>query len=396
VVEDRRPLLKPDRGGKLSIEYTEELWEAAFVDMTRLLAIDHPAGTDFAPNERMVPGVLEKKIFTIAHPRPVRRAWEDGEDVTELLARADHRYVVPGRETAYQGVRSEHGLVLDLGPVDRGSRGEPLTKKSRVILYLDGWIFYTDTSINVALAQRSDIRPLAPVLEVPDGRGGWRQALESFGFPAGKTKTMPVDLTGLLDPADPRVRIRTSMAIWWDRAFVTVNDPAVETRVTEIPPSRATLSYRGFSRRYRETPDGPEIFDHDDVDSAPHWADVPGRVTRYGDVTPLLAAADDRWVAFVGGDAIRIEFDGGALPALPAGWVRDYVLVSDGWDKDFDKNTLAGTTVGPYPFHAMSAYPYPEGERFPDPDFLRGGATRPVSSARFDAFVRDFGGTALR
>jgi hypothetical protein len=186
------------------------------------------------------------------------------------------------------------------------------------------------------------------------------------------------------------------MAIWWDRVFVTVDDPAVETRVTDLPPARATLSYRGFSRRYRETPDGPEVFDHDDVDGTPHWADVPGKVTRYGDVTSLLAAADDRWVAFVGGDAIRIEFDGGALPALPAGWVRDYVLVSDGWDKDFDKNTLAGTTVGPYPFHAMSAYPYPESERFPDRDFLKEWLTRPVSSARFDAFVRDFGGTALR
>jgi hypothetical protein len=307
--------------------------------------------------------------------------------VTARLARADHEYVVPGRETAYQGVRTEHALVLDLGP---------LAKDARVMLYLNGWIFYTDTSINVALAQRSDIRPLAPVLEVPDGKGGWRTAIESFGFPAGKTKTMPVDLTGLFDASDPRVRIRTTMAIWWDQAFVTVDDPAVETRVTEIPSSRATLAYRGFSRGYRETPDGPELFDHDAVDRAPHWADVPGRVTRYGDVTGLLSATDDRWVAFVGGDSMRIDFDGRAIAPLPAGWTRDYVLVSDGWDKDFDKNTLAGTAVGPYPFHAMTAYPYPEGEDFPDPDFLREWVTRPVSQDRFDAFVRDFGGPSLR
>jgi hypothetical protein len=44
----------------------------------------------------------------------------------------------------------------------------------------------------------------------------------------------------------------------------------------------------------------------------------------------------------------------------------------------------------------MSAYPYPEGERFPDPEFLKEWVTRSVSSARFDAFVRDFGGAALR
>jgi hypothetical protein len=34
-----------------------------------------------------------------------------------------------------------------------------------------------------------------------------------MGYPAGKTKTVPVDLTCLLDPADPRVRIRTNLAI---------------------------------------------------------------------------------------------------------------------------------------------------------------------------------------
>ena len=379
--------LAPDAHGVLSLDYTEELWEAAFLDMARLLAVDHPAGTDIVPNERMVPGVLEKKIFTVARPRPVRGAREDGEEVTRLLDAADHRYVVPGRATAYQGVRTEHSLVLDLGPIPPGAR---------VMLYLEGWIFYTDTSINVAISQRRDIHPLAPLLEVPDGKGGWRVAMESFGFPAGKTKTMPVDLTGIVDPRDPRVRIRTTMAVWWDAAFVTVDDPPVETRVTELSPARATLAFRGFSRRYREADDGPELFDHDAVDPSPHWADVPGRLTRYGDVTPLLSDADDRWVAFAGGDAVRIEYDARGLPPLRAGWRRDWVLVSDGWDKDFDKNTVAGTTVGPYPFHAMTAYPYPEGERFPHPRFLDEWVTRPVSPAAFDAWVRDFGEPALR
>jgi hypothetical protein len=379
-------MLAPDARGMLELDYTEELWEAAFLDMARLAAVDHPAGTDVVPNERMVPGVLEKKLFTVARPRPVVHAWEDGEDVTGLLRFADHRYVVPGRETAYQGVRTEHALVLDLGP---------LPERARVMLYLEGWIFYTDTSINVSISQRRDVRPVAPVLEVPDGRGGWRVAIEAFGFPAGKTKTMPVDLTGIVDPRDPRVRIRTTMAVWWDRAAVTVDDPAVETRVTELAPARATLSYRGFSRGYRETPDGPELFDHDSVDTAPHWADVSGRLTRYGDVTALLVSADDRWVAFAGGDAIRLEYDGRALPKLPPGWRRDWILVSDGWDKDFDKNTLAGTTVGPYPFHAMSSYPA-GAARFPDPAFLDEWLTRTVSSERFDAWVRDSGEPAIR
>ncbi len=371
-------MLAPTADGQLLLDYTEELWEAAYLDEVSLMAVDHAAGTSVVPNERMIAEALERKLFTVANPRPVRAAWSDAsgrmEDVTTRLASADKVYVDPGAETAYQGVRREHALVLDLGPV---------AKDSRVVLYLNGWIFYTDTSVNVSLSQRKDLSHFPPVLEVPDGNGGWKVAMESFGFPAGKTKTMPVDLTGLVDPADPRVRIRTTMAIFWDAAYVTVDDPAVSVVTTLLPPAKATLEERGFSRRLRETPDGPEVFDHGDVTGVPAWEDVPGKITRLGDVTELLAKTDDRWVVFKGGDAIRIEYDATQLPPVPAGWVRDYVVVSDGWDKDFDKNTVTGQTYGPWPFHAMSAYPYPESERHPDPKFLEETLTREVGPERF-------------
>lgn len=377
-------MLAPTPDGKLLLDYTEELWEAAYLDEVSLMAVDHPAGTAVVPNERMTADALERKLFTVARPRPVRAAWSDAsgrmEDVTDRLARADKVYVDPGAETAYQGVRREHALVLDLGPVGA---------KSRVVLFLNGWIFYTDTSINVSLSQRKDVVQFPPVLEAPDGRGGWKVAMKSFGFPAGKTKTMPVDLTGLLDPADPRVRIRTTMAIFWDEAFVTVDDPAVSVVTTLLPPAKATLRERGFSRRFRETPDGPEVFDHGDVSAAPAWEDVPGRVTRLGDVTDILSRTDDRWVVFKGGDAIRIAYDATRLPPVPTGWVRDYVVVSDGWDKDFDKNTVTGQSYGPWPFHAMTAYPYPDGERYPNPKFLEETLTREVGPDRFRKALGD-------
>jgi tetratricopeptide (TPR) repeat protein len=370
--------LRADAAGRLQVDYTEELWEVAFLDEATLMAVDHPEGTGVVPNERTIPGVTEKKLFTVARPRPVRAAFSDAsgrsEDVTARLARRDQAYVGPGPETFYQGVRKEHSLVLDLGDVTAGDR---------VVLFLSGWIFYTDTSINVSLSQRKDLAHFPPVLEVPDGAGGWKVAMESFGFPAGKTKTMPVDLTGLVDAKDPRVRIRTTMAIFWDEAFVTVNDPAVEVVTTSLSPASAVLSERGFPRGYRETPDGPEVFDHGDVSTLPRWEDVSGRVTRLGDVTDLLSKADDRWVAFKGGDAIRITYDASKLPPLAAGWRRDWILVSDGWDKDFDKNTVTGQSYGPWPFHAMSAYPYPDTEHHPDPKFLEETLTREVGPERF-------------
>jgi hypothetical protein len=371
-------MLAPTHGGKLLLDYTEELWEAAYLDEVSLMVVDHPEEVSIVPNERLIPGATEKKLFTVSVPRRVRGAWSDAsglmEDVTDRLARRDQVYVDPGAETVYQGVRREHALVLDLGPLAAGSR---------VVLFLNGWIFYTDTSINVSLSQRKDLAHFPPVLEVPDGRGGWRVAMESFGFPAGKTKTMPVDLTGLLDPADPRVRIRTTMAIFWDEAFVTVDEPAVSVATTLLRPAKATLSERGFSRRFRGTPDGPELFDHGDVSAVPAWEDVSGRITRLGDVTDLLARTDDRWVVFKGGDAIRIEYDASKLPPLPSGWKRDYVVVSDGWDKDFDKNTVTGQGYGPWPFHGMSAYPYPGSESHPDPGFLQDTLTREVGPESF-------------
>jgi hypothetical protein len=38
----------------------------------------------------------------------------------------------------------------------------------------------------------------------------------------------------------------------------------------------------------------------------------------------------------------------------------------DGWAKDRDANTAFSQTVEPLPFHAMSRYPYPPAERYPD------------------------------
>ena len=61
---------------------------------------------------------------------------------------------------------------------------------------------------------------------------------------------------------------------------------------------------------------------------------------------------------------MRLTFDASALPPLPEGWVRDWLVVLDGWDKDADKNTVAGQMVEPLPFHGMDDARYGE-EAFP-------------------------------
>ncbi|MGH9362046.1 MAG: hypothetical protein ACRD2T_09020 [Thermoanaerobaculia bacterium] len=66
------------------------------------------------------------------------------------------------------------------------------------------------------------------------------------------------------------------------------------------------------------------------------------------------------------GDERRLCFDARALPPLPPGHRRDFLLWVDGWAKDGDANTAHSQSVEPLPFHGMSQYPYPAGERFPD------------------------------
>ena len=373
-------------GGKLALDFTEELWETVYFDLTELAAVDHPAGTQIVADERMAPPPFpEKRLFTLSRPIVPRALDGQGRDRTEEIAREDGVYLGGFAPTRYQGIVEPHELVLEL-PRAREAR--------RVMLFLTGWVFYSDTSINVSLSQggRSE-RPLAPTLEVPDGRGGWKVAIPAMGYPAGKTKTMPVDLSGVLDRRDPRVRIRTNLEIYWDRIAYAVDEEEAPLKLTSLPLASARLFFRGFSRRVREAPDGPHVFLHDDVDTSPHWADMAGLYTRFGDVRELLLAADDRYVVMKGGDAVRLEFDVGGLPPLPAGWTRDYVVVLDGWEKDADRNTVAAQTVEPLPFHGQDDSRYGSPQRFPNEPahrrFREETLTRPGGPGQFLDALRD-------
>jgi hypothetical protein len=356
-------LLAPS-GGRLLVDFTEELWEVAYLDLAELVAIDHPSGVQVVPDEKMVPPPFpEKCFFTVARPVVPRAVDGSGRDRTPEIEREDGVYLGGFAPTRHQGIVAPHELVLDLSAA---------RSATSVMLYLTGWVFYSDTSIQVSLSQRSGTadadRPSGPILEVPDGRGGWRVAIPAMGYPAGKTKTMPVDLSGVLVRSDPRVRIRTNLALYWDRIVYTADDPEPACEISPAPLVAAHLAFRGFSRMRRDGDESPHVFVHDDVETAPRWADLAGYYTRYGDVRPLVGAADDRYVVMKGGDSVRLEFDASALPPLPRGWERDWLLVLDGWDKDGDENTVAGQTVEPLPFHAQDDSRY--GEKQAEPPAL--------------------------
>jgi hypothetical protein len=92
---------------------------------------------------------------------------------------------------------------------------------------------------------------------------------------------------------------------------------------------------------------------------------MTGRYTRPGDVRELLATTDDLFVTSRPGDEIALSFDGSALPPLPAGWRRTFLLYADGFSKEMDVNSARPDSLEPLPFHGMTRYPYGPDESFP-------------------------------
>jgi len=112
---------------------------------------------------------------------------------------------------------------------------------------------------------------------------------------------------------------------------------------------------------------------------------MTGRYTREGDVRELLLKSDDMFVVSRPGDEISLSFDAQALPPLPAGWTRTFLLYADGFSKEMDINSASPDQLAPLPFHGMSRYPYPATEHYPLTDerrrYLEKYNTRIVTSA---------------
>ena len=167
------------RDGRYVLQLTEELWETAYADEVKLLAVDHPDSVDVFVDERFVPpGAVKLRLFQVAQRNlPLSATDERGNDVLPALRENDDVYVSNFTPTKYQGVVEPHDLVLDLGD----AAGRPGS-----FLFLRGWIYPTDASINVALGQQSTIKVASPSLEVRDASGRWRTAIPNIGFPSGK------------------------------------------------------------------------------------------------------------------------------------------------------------------------------------------------------------------
>lgn len=347
------------RNGLYELRMTNELEEALFVDRLQLIAIAHPGGVEVYPNEGLR-SPAERRPFTIyttqrATP-PLAVTDEHGHDMLDRVRAIDRRYVDDFALEPVQGYAKPHSLTLTLGSVSAGS---PLR------LLFTGWTDYAFSSDNVA-AHQAGLPSQPPSLQILDADNSWRTVVPELGIPVGRPQTIAIDLSQYIPRAGGyiKVRVNTSMRVYWDQILMDTSLPAPHT-ITRLEAVDALLRWRGFSAELPSVGIGPLTYDYDRVTPDSPWKTMPGLYTREGDVRPLLASTDDRFVVSAPGDEIALAFDASTLPALPADWTRTFFVYVDGFSKEMNLHSASPDRLEPLPFHAMSGYPYRAPEAYP-------------------------------
>jgi hypothetical protein len=365
----------PVRDGNYQLQITEELREVLYLDEAKLVVVDREPGTEVHSTDKLLPGgpFPRGTLMTLHKQHALQRAETlDGHGVTAALQTVDGRRVSPPklREPQLRGLAEPHGLILDFGPLDVS---KPL------VLVMNGWLRFGGGMANIAASQNPSLPFPFPTLEAETSSGHWQVVDVTVGAPAGKTKTIVVDLEGKLEEGTRRLRLTEAFEIHWDRIALMEKKLNARTKISFLPPTGAALHFRGFSALQKLPSDWPLTPDYDIVSANSPWAITPGGwCTRYGDVAELVASKDEGLVLINGGDELTLKFSMESLPPKPPGSVREFFLYADGWDKDSDFHVAAGTQVEPLPFHGMRDQDYGREKRpnFPSDAMNRKYTTR--------------------
>ena len=337
------------------VRITEELSEVSYLDQVQLITLDHPSTKEVFTNEKFKgPPYPEFRLYEV--PRriyPSAAHDDDNHDVLESLLKRDQKYPDQFLRTEL-GVAKLHTLELDFS-----------TAAQDAVLLANGWVDWPDGSTFRAASQEHKGGLVMPYLQMQDASGKWVTVNEDMGMPAGKPKTIAVPLHFISQSR--KLRIVTGLCVYWDEIFLSETAAPAEARQQQLALISADLHFRGFSESVIDPQrKQPDTFLYSHVETTSFWNPTPGLYTRYGDVREPTENVDDRLIIMASGDELRLIFDASQLSPLPSGWTRDFLLKVDGWAKDRDPNTAYSQSVEPLPFHAMSRYPYPATEHFPD------------------------------
>lgn len=326
--------------GVYRMKAREVIFESSYFDEAALLVVDVPEGYDVF-NEWNATSQLERfadRDFLSVGPlrAPVAATADDGSDVRAEVSEPDG-VPLPVASTGLSRV------VVDFGPLEHPEHAR---------LVITSWGTYQDLR-----DAQSPPYSAGTTLEVPDGSGGWREALVA-GKSSGDARSWVVDVGGLLSANDSRLRITMAHqpSVLDVLDAVRLSDaPPVEPVVTRVEPSVAALRFGGAARVEGSTLEHRVRADDASLPLNP-VALLSGRYTRYGDVRPLLAAADDRFVLMAHGDELLLEF---SAPPQPPGTARRAFLLADVfYTLKFHPFGQVTDTIEPLPFHGMDRYPY--------------------------------------
>jgi tetratricopeptide (TPR) repeat protein len=362
-----------ERDGFYDVRITEELSEVSYLDQVRLYAVDHAAGSEIFTSEKFKsPPYPAFRLYEVNRRIAPQAAHDDaGRDVLPLVREADNRYP-DGFARSPAGVAAMHWIELDFGSA---------APTGRAVLFLKGWVDWPDGSTFRAASQELGAGLEMPSLAMQDANGVWRTVDSDMGMPAGKPKTIAVELHFI--SASRKLRIATNLCVYWDQIFLSENQEAPRVIERSAAPASAELGFRGFSAAHIDPARRqPDTYSYAPVSASSFWNPTPGMYTRYGGVGELVRDVDDRMVIMGSGDQLSLRFSAGEFPKPAPGQVRDYLLKVDGWAKDRDPNTAYSDSVEPLPFHAMSRYPYTSGEHYPEDrphrQYARDYNTRPA------------------
>lgn len=339
------------RNGYYEMALTQKWNEIFYLDSTYLMVVDHPL--DVNVYSTMVEQYLDPeymgKIYTVSkNPlQPVSAVNENGEDMLNQISEIDNDFTL-----GFNGLQSEswddiswNTLTLDLGDL---SAYEDIKLVVHGIVdwgSAEDYTLWLDKFFEQPVPNGTQITP-APCMEVKDSAGNWIRVPDSRQFPIppdSVPRTFVVDLSGLFLSDDYSLRINNFWNVTFDYIGVDVSSQQ-EISLNTIYP---------YANLYQVFESG---------------SSASGNFTRYGDVTDLLSAEDDKFVIGRQGDEVSLLFPVSGLAPIAEGMERDYFVFVALWFKDETGNWGYGFdfTVDPLPFMEMSGFPYPlDAESYP-------------------------------
>jgi len=359
-----------DKPVRLSL--AEPMDEVMYLDRVGLQAVDLPPGWIAAADERFVFSGPQPSGRLLLFPQslpPKKAATLSGVDMTAEFAKKDGRFPRHYPLRSWLGFAADHGWELQFPALDT-------QKGDKIYLVLEAWTDYPYPESLYAASQAGvAARPLT--LEIPDGKGGWKAALE-MGVPAGLPKQMVVELTSLSEALAGPIRITTNLRVAIDSVRLARLARAGETcPVWDLNRKAAVLQFVGL---YSEEParDGLIRYNHDGFTRMSYVSRWGGALTKLGEIGPLLNERDDLLMIGGPGDELVLEFEPGPRPK--DGFRRGYFLQVDGYCKDTAPFTKTGGHVLPWPYQAMGAFP--SGKPHPREEEMKKWTTRTFEDRR--------------